>query len=63
MSSLHINRIKNELIELQNNPITNCSAGPINVLNITKWQAIIFGPEYTPYFGGTFILHINFPNE
>ena len=57
-----INRIQNELKDLVENPVQNCSAGPIDD-NLTKWQATIFGPDDTPYAGGIFKLDIEFPNE
>lgn len=62
MSKLLITRLKNELNELINNPVSNCSAGPKNS-DITDWQATIFGPEDTPYFGGVFELDIKFTDE
>lgn len=57
-----INRLKNELIELQNNPPTNCSAGIIED-DIYNWQATILGPEGSPYEGGIFYLQILFSTE
>ncbi len=62
MSKLLIKRLQNELQEFQKNPVTNCSAGPIDN-DMTHWQATIFGPEDTPYFGGIFYLDIKFTNE
>jgi ubiquitin-conjugating enzyme E2 D/E len=55
-------RLTKELKELTENPITNCTASPIDN-NISKWHATIIGPEDTPYAGGLFKLNINFPNE
>jgi ubiquitin-conjugating enzyme E2 D/E len=63
MSTLLTKRLKNEIINLEENPIPNCSAGPINPDDITHWQATIFGPEDTPYHGGIFILDIKFTDE
>ena len=63
MSSLLNKRLQNEIIELQKNPILNCSAGPVNENDLTVWQATIFGPEDTPYNGGVFNLNIKFTNE
>ena len=62
MSTLLIKRLQNELMELRNNPVTNCSAGPSNK-DLTYWQATIFGPEGTPYYGGVFYLDIKFTDE
>lgn len=55
-------RLQNEINELKKNPISNCSAGPVDD-NLTIWQATIFGPEGTPYEGGIFYLDIQFTNE
>ncbi len=54
-------RLTKELKELIENPITNCSASPINN-DITKWSATIIGPEDTPYAGGIFKFNITFPS-
>ena len=62
MSSLLIKRLNQEITELQNNPVTNCSAGPTEK-DITHWKATIFGPEGTPYHGGVFTLDVKFPPE
>lgn len=56
-----IKRINSEIIEMTNNPPSNCSGGPIDDLDIFKWQATIIGPTGTPYEGGIFNLTINFP--
>ena len=55
-------RITNELSELKENPIENCSAGPEND-DMMKWKATIFGPEDTPYYSGVFHLEIKFTEE
>lgn len=55
-------RLNQELKELQENPIENCSAGPIKN-NIREWQATIFGPEDTPYQGGVFTVMIRFTDQ
>ena len=55
-------RITNELRELKENPIENCSAGPEND-DMMKWKATIFGPEDTPYHSGIFHLEIKFTEE
>ena len=58
-----IKRISNELKELEQNPPTNVSAGPISENDLYHWQATIIGPEDTPYFGGIFILDIFYPTN
>lgn len=57
-----IRRLQAELKEMNTNPPTNCSAGPIND-NMTQWQATIMGPEGSPYHGGIFNLKIDFPEN
>jgi ubiquitin-conjugating enzyme E2 D/E len=58
-----IKRINQEMKDLLENPVSNCSAGPINESDITHWKATIFGPEGTPYHGGIFYLDIKFSPE
>lgn len=58
-----IKRIKKEMRDMISNPLSNCSAGPIDEKKITEWSATIIGPEDTPYAGGLFKLSINFSNE
>lgn len=55
-------RLTQELKELNETPIPNCSAGPKET-DLTHWRATIFGPEDTPYFGGVFYLDVKFTTE
>jgi ubiquitin-conjugating enzyme E2 D len=52
-------RLKAEIKDLEENPVSNCSASPIDD-NMTHWKATIFGPENTPYENGIFKLDIQF---
>lgn len=63
MNNLTHKRIKNELDDLNKSPISNCSAGPINNNDITKWDGTIIGPEDTPYMNGIFNISIEFTSE
>ena len=59
-----LKRLKKEYDELQNNPLTNCSAYPsAEDNNFYKWEAKILGPKDTPYENGEFHLILNFPQD
>jgi ubiquitin-conjugating enzyme E2 D/E len=56
-------RIARELIDIQNDPPLNCSAGPVNDSDIFTWEGVLFGPSDSPYAGGTFRVNIQFPMD
>ena len=56
-------RIESEIKDIEKNPPSNCSAGPIDNSNIYEWQATIIGPDESPYEGGMFNLQISFPEN
>jgi ubiquitin-conjugating enzyme E2 D/E len=62
MTTLVLKRLHQELKEIQENPVSNCSAGPVED-NLMHWKATIFGPEGTPYYGGVFYLDVKFSPE
>jgi len=59
MSTPSRRRLMRDFAHLQNNAPPGVSAAPEDN-NIMKWNAVIFGPEDTPFEGGTFRLIMQF---
>ncbi|OAG29290.1 ubiquitin-conjugating enzyme E2 D/E [Nematocida displodere] len=59
----HIRRILNDLSEMSSDTSACFSAGPTSGENLLVWKATIFGPEGTPYEGGSFEFDITFPQD
>ncbi|VDH90903.1 Hypothetical predicted protein [Mytilus galloprovincialis] len=54
-------RLQRELIEISKDPPPGCSAGPLDD-DIFEWEAMIAGPDDSPYAGGVFYLRITYPS-
>jgi ubiquitin-conjugating enzyme E2 D/E len=61
--SKSLKRIQKDLNDLENEPVINCSAGPIDKNNLYEWEATIIGPSNSPYAGGIFNLRIGFNDK
>ena len=61
-SSQQRERLMREYIDMENSPIENINASPLND-NLTLWDCIIIGPSETPYADGFFQLELRIPEE
>ncbi|XP_048344437.1 ubiquitin-conjugating enzyme E2 B isoform X2 [Sphaerodactylus townsendi] len=62
MSTPARRRLMGDLKRLQEDPPVGVSGAP-SENNIMQWNAVIFGPEGTPFENGTFKLVIEFSEE
>jgi ubiquitin-conjugating enzyme E2 G2 len=58
-----IKRLMTEYKELTINPPEGIHAGPISESNYYEWEALISGPQQTPFEGGMFVATLKFPKD
>ncbi|KAJ8133030.1 hypothetical protein O1611_g601 [Lasiodiplodia mahajangana] len=56
-------RLLGEYKALSTNPPEGIAAGPINEDDMFVWEALIQGPEGTPFEGGIFPAELKFPRD
>lgn len=56
-------RLLQEYRALTNNPPEGITAGPISEDDLLNWEALIQGPEGTPFEGGIFPAELKFPKD
>eukprot|EP00435_Cladocopium_sp_Y103_P020510 s2206_g5.t1 len=62
MTTVARRRLMRDLKKLQSDPPQGISASPLKD-DIMKWTAVMFGPDDTPWEGGTFQLEVSFTEE
>lgn len=63
MNSVASKRLFQEYKHLTNDPPDGITAGPVNEDDLFVWEAMIQGPEDTPYEGGVFPAELKFPKD
>ncbi|RYP43230.1 hypothetical protein DL768_010024 [Monosporascus sp. mg162] len=56
-------RLLQEYRALTNNPPDGITAGPVSEDDLLHWEALIQGPEGTPFEGGIFPAELRFPKD
>ena len=62
-SSVAQKRLFHEYKNLASNPPEGITAGPVNEDDMFHWEAVIQGPEGTPYEDGVFVAELKFPKD
>lgn len=62
-SSVASKRLFHEYKKLSEDPVEGVMAGPMNEDDIFLWEALIQGPEGTPFEGGVFPAELRFPKD
>lgn len=63
MSSVAQKRLFHEYKNLSTNPPDGITAGPVTEDDMYNWEALIQGPEGTPFEGGVFAAEMKFPKD
>lgn len=63
MSSVAQKRLFHEYKNLSTNPPDGITAGPVIEDDMYYWEALIQGPEGTPFEGGVFAAEMKFPKD
>ncbi|KAK8054650.1 Ubiquitin-conjugating enzyme E2 7 [Apiospora phragmitis] len=63
MASTAHRRLLQEYRALTNNPPDGITAGPMSEDDLLQWEALIQGPEGTPFEGGIFPAELKFPKD
>lgn len=63
MSSVAQKRLFHEYKNLSQNPPDGITAGPVTEDDMFHWEALIQGPEGTPFEGGIFAAELKFPKD
>lgn len=56
-------RLLQEYRALTNNPPEGITAGPLSEDDLLRWEALVQGPEGTPFEGGVFPAELRFPKD
>ncbi|KAL3899759.1 MAG: hypothetical protein SGCHY_001826 [Lobulomycetales sp.] len=63
MSKTATRRLMTEYREITENAPEGITAGPVSEDNLFEWEAVIVGPDDTPYEGGLFPATLSFPKD
>ncbi|KAI5450665.1 ubiquitin conjugating enzyme Ubc7/UbcP3 [Naganishia albida] len=62
-SSTAVRRLMKEYKDLTNDEDPSFTAGPVREDDFFEWEALITGPEGTPFEGGVFAAKLTFPQD
>lgn len=63
VSTVAQKRLFHEYKNLSTNPPEGITAGPVSEDDMFYWEALIQGPEETPFEGGVFAAELKFPKD